>query len=232
MKKYLMEYNMIFMNIVSTILMFICIGVGYLCYNLKLITIDLDSIGITTFVLFCVTMFGYLGLHELVHGITYRLTGAKSENIKYGIALDKGILFCKCGGDVSRSCILTSIIMPFIVLGIITGIISIIFNWPLLFILSLFNISGCSGDLMMFFWFLRRDKDIKFREIGDSTTFIITTNEELMDKKFISCKAKEEVNEVKDTKFLKKINCSKQSLYVLIFLVVIIIIDVILYLIV
>ena len=228
-KKYLMEYNMIFANILSTILMFVCIGIGFLVFYFNLITVESFKFNFFIFFIFIVIMFGYLGIHELVHGITYRLTGAKSENIKYGIALEKGILFCKCGGDVSRKCILTSVIMPFIVLGLFTGIISIIFNLPLLFILSLLNISGCSGDLMMFCWFLNRDKDIKFREIGDSTTFIITTTEELNKKKFVCCKVKEVINKVEDNKFLKKINCSKESFIVLIIISIIIVIDVILY---
>ena len=83
-KKYLMEYNMIFANILSTILMFVCIGVGFLVFYFNLITVESFKFNFFSFFIFIVIMFGYLGIHELVHGITYRLTGAKSENIKYG----------------------------------------------------------------------------------------------------------------------------------------------------
>ena len=40
-------------------------------------------------------------------------------------------------------------------------------------LLSIFNISGCSGDLVMFFFFLTRDKDIMYTELDDPTSFAI-----------------------------------------------------------
>ena len=228
-KRYLIEYNMIFANIFSFVLLIIVLLFGgLLIYNG---IIDISSIfnNNSNFFIEIIFLFIYLGIHELIHGISYIICGAKRENIKYGIAFDKGILFCKCGQEIDKKNILISVMAPFVILGLITGIISIIFDLPYLFALSAFNIAGCSGDLMMFFWFLKRDKDFTFREIGDSTTFIINTKEQLDKKKFMVCKVKEVLDkDVEDDKYLNKINCNKFSVIFLIIIAIIFVINFIL----
>ena len=38
----------------------------------------------------------YFCIHELFHGLGYVLGGAHSKNIKYGVALERGILYTLC----------------------------------------------------------------------------------------------------------------------------------------
>lgn len=150
------------------------------------------------FILFYVLYFFYMALHELIHGIGYYLSGTKKENITYGMALEKGICYCLTKTPVNKKGILFSIILPFITIGVITLIISIIFKLPMLGLLSMFNISGCSGDLVMFFFFLTRDKDIMYTELDDPTKFAIITEKEMKSTKWLGLKFIESDNYTED----------------------------------
>ena len=75
-------------------------------------------------------------------------------------------------------------------------------------------------------FFIKRNKDIKFREVGDSTTFILTTSEDLTNRKFLGIKSiklidKDEYNEKENNKF---INITKFSrVFILIYLIMMLI---------
>ena len=66
-------------------------------------------------------------------------------------------------------------IFPFFFIGVVSYIVGVIINSPLLIILSIFNISGAAGDLLMFYHFIKLDKDITYIEPGDGTSFYLTT---------------------------------------------------------
>ena len=91
-------------------------------------------------------------LHELLHGLGFYLTGVKRKNIKYGIALEKGILYTMALQEVSKKGILVSLQMPFMVIGVITYIIGVCFNLNILTFLSIANITGAALDIVMFFY--------------------------------------------------------------------------------
>ena len=55
----------------------------------------------------------YFSIHELLHGLGYVLGGAKSKNIKYGVALERGILYTLCREEITKKNILISLCMPF-----------------------------------------------------------------------------------------------------------------------
>lgn len=223
-KTYKFTYNMAFVNILSLFIILLFFLVLYIFYKVGLLSsvinaylkLEENSSGISTLTSLTIMLL-YFFLHELIHGIFYFLNGAKWTNIKFGIALEKGILFTKCGEYISKKNILFSVIAPFIILGIIPLILSLLIGLPTLFCLSLLNIAGCSGDLMMFYFFLHRHPDIKFKELDDSATFVLKTEEDLSKKKFLSVKLEGELKEEpKDKAFLKKYNVSKFSLWLLI----------------
>ncbi len=221
-KKYLMEYRLGRMNAFSIILLIPIIIISYLCYKFNIF--NLEVIFKTSIIndLFFLLMFIYLGVHECLHGLFYILNGAEKNNIKYGIALEKGILFCKCGQYVDNKCIKRSVMAPFWILGVIAVIISIIFKSIHLYILAVINILGCCADLVVYFWFVKRSEDIRFKEINDSSTFIVETSEDLSNKKFIFVKVKKILNEEPEDKmFLNKFNISSFSVYLLIFILII-----------
>lgn len=118
----------------------------------------------------------WMVFHEALHGIGHLLCGAKRKDLSYGASLEKGILFCLIRKEVNKKAILISLLFPFFFIGVVTYIIGLIIDSPLLLILSALNISGAGVDLIMFLNFIRLDKDITYIEPGDGTSFYLMSN--------------------------------------------------------
>ena len=88
----------------------------------------------------------------------------------------------------------------------------------MLLALSIFNLSGCAGDLVMFAFISRLPKDIEFSELDDSTSFAIYTDKDLSKCKPFGIKFVS-VNDEVERKDFEKVKVSKLSKYVLIFIV-------------
>ena len=161
----------------------------------------------------------YLMLHELLHGLGYFIGGTKREYITYGIELEKGIFYAMAYSKLTKKNILISLQMPFMVIGVITYVIGIIFNIPLLVFLSIVNLSGAAMDLAMFIYFLRLPKDFTYSESGNPDEFVIISSEDLTKKKSIFLKLVE-VKDYKEKDFefknLKKIKVTKASIILLV----------------
>ena len=133
-KKYLFEYNLSFVNIISIIILLIMVVLTYVLeltfglgffdeYGLLLFDVsktDSNMVIMGTMILSCIIMILWFVLHEIIHGIAYLLCGVKKENITFGVVLEKGILYCRCNEFVGKKTILISCIAPFVVIGIIT----------------------------------------------------------------------------------------------------------------
>ena len=190
-KAYYFEYKMGFMLTVSTIITVIAMILpGYLMYYFweddhlfTLFTKDISYL-----IIAFVVVFLWMVLHEILHGTFYILGGAKRKNITYGAALEKGIFYCRCGEYVNKKTIMMSLMAPFTIIGVITLIIGWITKQWWLVMLSGINIGGAGADLCMFFFFLKRNADVKFMEYGDSSIFSLKTSEELDKKNFLAVK--------------------------------------------
>ncbi len=232
-KKYLFEYNMTFLNILCVIFFLVFMLLTYFIeLNINggfledlgttlmefvkgnVSDIKIDLIIWTAF--FSTTL--WLCLHEVIHGIFYRLGGAKKEDITYGASLEKSILYCKCSNYVNKKALMMSLLAPFLIIGVFTYIIGLVFKLGLLVFLSIVNICGSCADLAMFIFFIKRDKELRFKELGDSTTFCLETSEDLVSKRFFIVKLKKIVaneKEIAEEKS-KKITISKSSWIILI----------------
>lgn len=207
-KYYVFKMNMPILNLLSFVLLFIFVGIGLLVYKSfwKEYTDNLLMMA-----LFLLIYFFYMVLHEIIHAIFYRINGAKGKYITFGIHLEKSILCCLCKQDISKRNICISLLSPFILIGIITFIIGAIFKIPMLFLLSIFNIGGCIGDLIMFMFIIRLPKDIKYAEFDDPTSFAILSSEDLSNKKPFGLKY-ECTKDSLEQKDLKKVRISKMSI--------------------
>ena len=159
-------------------------------------------------------MLPYFALHEVLHSIGYVLNGADFKYITYGAHLEKGVFCCLCKQNVSKRCILISLLFPFFFIGVVTYIIGIVFNIPILILLSIMNIAGCSGDLIMFYS-LSKLKNYEYSEYDDPISFGLYTEEDLSKKKlpclkYVGTKDELERND------LKKISVSKTSIAIII----------------
>lgn len=207
-KYYLFRMKPRDITILSFILLLVMVVITLLIK--RTIFIDLDNLN--TFIFFP-SIILYLILHEIIHSLAYLVNGAKFKNIIYGMALELGVLYCLCKQNVTKKNILISLMSPLLLIGIITYIISIKYNLNLLMFLSIFNISGCSGDIIMFI-FISRLKNIEFSEMDDPISFALYSSEDLSKKsiwgiEYIGCNDKIDRND------LQKVKISKTSYYAL-----------------
>ena len=162
----------------------------------------------------------YLLLHELLHSLAYVLNGADYKNITYGVHLEKGIMCCLCKQNISKKNILISLLFPFIFIGVITYIVGILTDNLVLIWLSIFNISGCSGDLMMF-WGLAKINNFEYSEYDNPMAFGIYTDEDLSKRNLLALRYIGSADRL-DRHDMKKIKISKISIiFILIFLLLV-----------
>lgn len=222
-KNYIYEMDPVLLNILSVVLIVIMVllTIGIIdIFNIEL------KITEKTFVLFYFLLIPYLVIHEILHAIGYVVNGADFKKITFGVHLEKGVLCCSCKQEVGKKTILWSLMYPFLFIGVITYIIGLITGNTLLILLSILNISGCTGDLVMFYAFLGI-KDFKFFEYDNPLGFGIITKENMDNKKLLGLKRMKDEKIVQTTD--KKVSVSKTSIIALVIYYIIGFIDFFLY---
>lgn len=221
-KRYFYEMDSKILNILSIVLFIIVSLITYLIIWLCNINIELDFF---TFTLALLLSLPYSMFHEVLHSIGYVLNGANFKYITYGIHLEKSIMCCSCKQEISRKNILWSLVYPLIFIGIITYVIGLIFNLQILLLLSIINIAGCIGDIIMFMDFLTIKK-FRFFEYDNPMAFGIITDENMENRKLFGIKRIEEKEVIQTVD--KKVTVSKSSIIIILFFVVICLINMIL----
>jgi len=179
---------------------------------------------------FLVLYFLWMFLHELLHGMGFSINkNINHKNIIYGAALEKGILYCMCKQEIKKKNIIISLLFPFIFIGITTFFIGLALNNPILQLLSLFNIVGSIGDLVMFFDFIKLP-EFNYLDLDDCTGFVLTSKEDLSKYKLfgINLIEKGNYNKLEQAKNYKKINITKLSICTFIILISILVIKMLL----
>lgn len=204
-KEYILEYDLVYVNILSIVIavlvILLTILLGRLFPNVgnNLINVFSDVDFMFSYVIFFVVMILWMVLHEIIHSIGYQVMGAKKENIVFGAALEKGVFYCKCKEYIDKKCIMVSLLSPLVIIGILTYILGFIINSTWLIFLSIINIAGAAGDIMMFNFFRKQNNDVEFKEMGYSSPFCLRTSDELVGKKFRGIKSIREVTDPKET---------------------------------
>jgi hypothetical protein len=122
--------------------------------------------------------FFWMFLHEFIHGIGFYISGVKHKNIVYGANLEKGIFYCMCKEKISKKGIMISLLFPFTFIGVITLVVGLIINCPILIILSLLNIAGCAGDIAMTLAFIKLPQ-FSYLDLDDCTGFVLVSDNDL-----------------------------------------------------
>lgn len=169
--------------------------------------------------LLIVLYLAYCALHEFFHSLAYIVHRIPFDKITYGIALEKGVFYCLCKQNIKRNMILRSLLYPFFFLGVVTLVIGIVCDIPMLTLLSLANITGCSGDIVMFIFILKFSKDVEFSEFDSEISFALYSDKDLSKVKqygidYIECK------DTIKREDLKKVKVSKHSLLALLVIAV------------
>lgn len=218
-KYYIFSLDMKFLNIFSFIILFLVIILTLLIDKEFLINAINYTFAPNKLLLTFILIILYFMLHEILHSIGYYIYGAGYRNIVYGIELEKGIFYCLCKQNVSKKNIMNSLLFPLFYIGIITYIISFIIDSPYLLILSIFNISGCVGDISTFLFIIKLKDDIEFSEFDSTTSFAIYSDKDLSKEKHLGIK----YIETKDKlirKDMKKVKISKVSYIILVVILV------------
>lgn len=168
----------------------------------------------TTLVWTILLMIPWLLFHELLHSFSYMICGANFKNITYGISLEKSVLYCLCKQNISKKNILVSLLTPFFLIGIVTYILGTFLGNEILILLSILNISGSVGDLVMFF-FIVKLKEIEFSEFDNPLAFGIFTKENLEKEKAFGLRFMEKKEALSRIDF-QKVRISKLSILILI----------------
>ena len=91
-------------------------------------------------------------VHEFLHGFTWQFfCKERWKSIKFGVFWSKLTPYCHCKEAISVKEYLLALLMPFLILGIVPGIIAIILGSPSMLFFSTFSILGAGGDTTIAF---------------------------------------------------------------------------------
>ena len=173
-KYYTYQLDMIYLNILS-IVIFVIVWLLVLMLGGREYLFSSDSVGYLI-----ILMILWLMLHEVIHGIGFGIfKSVNKKNICFGMALEKGVFYCMCKQKISKRVILTSLLFPFTFIGVITLIIGMLIQSYYLVMLSILNIAGAVGDLVMTVYFLKAPGDIVYLDLDDPTSFTVLSYSDL-----------------------------------------------------
>ena len=223
MKYYKFNFKLGLLNIIAIILLIT------MCFLTYYITGSISFLSNFDFIII-ILMFLWFILHELLHGLGFLALGkVKLQNVIFGAELEKGIFYVMCKEEISKTNILVSLIFPLVLIGILTYIIGLCIHSDILVFLSILNIGGASGDIMMFLDILKMPKDIKYLDLDNADGFTILSKEDLSKQKYLGIKLVESgkyTNKIKPTDF-KRLKISKFSAIILSILFILLIIEII-----
>lgn len=210
-KKYhIFQIDINILNIGNTFLLILLIIISYLLYP----TYITDTINNYSFLAFFAYYLAFMFIHEIIHSLAYVINGADFSKVTYGICLEKSILCCLCKQNITKKNILWSLMSPLIFIGLITYIIALIFKFPLLFILSIFNIAGSIGDIIMYIFIKKLDNNIEFSEFDNPIKFAIYSNKDISKEKHFGLKYITSATEL-ERNDLRKIVISTPSIIII-----------------
>lgn len=207
------------LNILAVLLLIGLVIVVGVTFSKNFLVLDINDF---------IVMILWLILHEVIHALGFiSFKSVKFKNVVMGMFLEKGIFYCMCKQEISKKVILFSLLLPFVTIGILTLILGYIIESSLLVFLSVVNISGCIGDIMMTMFMLKLPKNIKYLDLDDPTSFTIISDEDISDVKVLGIIKKESGIYDKSVMYArnrKKIDISKMSLIFMIIILVLYII--------
>ena len=220
---YTYKLDMVLLNILAIILFVI------VCFFVLLIEHN-DSYVITSDINLFIYMVLWLMLHEVLHGIGFGIfKNVSISNITFGMALEKGVFYCMCKQAIDKKVILTSLLFPVTIIGLITLIIGMIVNSYVLVLLSILNFTGSIGDIVMIIYFLKVGR-VRYLDLDDCTSFTVLSREDLTN---VGCLGIKLVNSgiYDDSKIYprdkKKLTITNLSYILLVVILIIFIIDLI-----
>ncbi len=134
------------------------------------------NVGLLRICIFCVVMLAYIILHELVHGIFYKVM--TKQKLTFGLTLT--VAYCGVPNIyVYRRTALLSLLAPLVVFTAVFTILVIFIPdaWGRFFawIMMGIHLGGCSGDIYgaCLFFFKFKSKDVLMNDTGPKQSFYV-----------------------------------------------------------
>jgi len=119
-------------------------------------------------------------IHELLHYVGFLTDkNVSPKNLLLGMRIEVGILYCMCKKPICKKSILVALIFPLFFIGILTMAIAYIIKSSPLMLLSMINISGAVGDIIMSIQMIKMPKNIKYVDGDDSTGYYILSEKDV-----------------------------------------------------
>lgn len=162
------------LNFLAILLFLFIGGMVFVVSNFYPLLMHFDLI--TLFLL----MFLWLVFHEILHGIGFVIfPEVNFRNITFGMLLERGIFYCMCKQKIGKKTIMVSLLFPVLLIGILTFVIGMYWHHFEIVYLSILNIVGSVGDLVMFCYFLKVPWNIQYLDLDDCTSFTVVSEEDL-----------------------------------------------------
>lgn len=171
------------LNLIAFVVLAIVMALAFLSLHLggklsfEILDLEFAEL-LVAYLVFFALMFGYIVLHELVHGIAYKaLTG---EKLTFGISWS--CAFCGVPTIYTyRKTAIISVISPFAIFTLlfIPILVALYFLSPLYYLILAFifglHLGGCSGDLYVLYLLTIKFKDKKtlMRDTGPEQYFYV-----------------------------------------------------------
>ncbi len=158
------------LGIIPGLLFFLVVDRVLYALNIQPV-VDIALFSFNSLLLVCpslIVLVMILGVHELCHGLAFRLFGAP---VRYGINLSKGVLFATADGYYfSRDAYVIIGLAPLVLITIGAGILMIFAGGSLRAAIALIgavNIGGAIGDVWFVAVCLRYPRALLARDTGD-----------------------------------------------------------------
>lgn len=171
MRYYKYKLNTILLNVYAVILFLILLAGVILTFDFQFNRYGLLEILI---------IIGWFILHELLHYIGFLCSkGTKTKDLYLGMCIEKGIFYCQCKKKINKKDILIALNFPLFIIGFLTLAIGYFINSSFLVMLSIMNIAGAIGDIVMTIQILRFPKDIKYFDLDSVDSYYILSKKDL-----------------------------------------------------
>lgn len=166
-----------FVGILLTLPFIIAVAAGFIAWNG---IPDIPGLLKNSPVMYFVGLFGaFLAciplavVHEKIHGWFWSI-GAEngSKDIEFGFMKETLTPYCTCASPLSKPLYILGSMMPMTILGVVIGIISVFTGSIVLLIISVIQIMGGAGDILISAMLLFRKSDAKETILLDHPTKI------------------------------------------------------------
>ncbi|MFA5542268.1 MAG: DUF3267 domain-containing protein [Bacilli bacterium] len=163
--------TILWLNIVAVV-MLVIVGLPFILFK----PYDISSLDtfFTFLIIILPSMFMYIVLHELIHGLVYKLY--TKQKLTFGFTLF--VAFCGVPNIyIKKKAALVAVLAPFVFFSIILIPVILIVPANLFYLISLFifclHFSGCVGDFFVAYILIKSKGEVIINDTGPKQTFYI-----------------------------------------------------------